>query len=98
VDSGYAEGVQQRSLVTGCDGQASVHSETAKEVTMRKIMLSLCILALTVLPFAHLAAADEMKVKATLTGAAEVPGRGIMMVVVLCRSRSILTKVRCAMR
>lgn len=43
---------------------------------MRKIMLSLCILALTVLPFAHLAAADEMKVKATLTGAAEVPGPG----------------------
>ena len=24
--------VQQLSLVTGCDGQASVHSETAEEV------------------------------------------------------------------
>ena len=43
---------------------------------MRKIMLSLCILTLAVLTFAHLAAADEMKVKATLTGAAEVPGPG----------------------
>ena len=42
---------------------------------MRKVMLSLCILALAVLTFAHLAAAAEMKVKATLTGAAEVsPG------------------------
>ena len=43
---------------------------------MRKVMLSLCILALAVLTFAHPADADEMKVKATLTGAAEVPGPG----------------------
>jgi len=45
-------------------------------MTMRKIMLSTCVLALALLTFAHLAAADEMKVKATLTGAAEVPGPG----------------------
>jgi hypothetical protein len=39
-------------------------------------MLSLCILALAVLTFAHPVDADEMKVKVTLTGAAEVPGPG----------------------
>jgi hypothetical protein len=39
-------------------------------------MLSLCILALAVLTFAHPADADEMKVKATLTGAAEVSSPG----------------------
>jgi len=43
---------------------------------MRKVMLSLCILALAVLTFAHPVDADEMKVKVTLTGAAEVPGPG----------------------
>jgi len=43
---------------------------------MRKIMLSIFVLALAVLTFAHLAAAAEMKTKATLTGAAEVPGPG----------------------
>jgi len=43
---------------------------------MRKFMLSLFVLTLALLTFAHLAAADEMKVKATLTGAAEVPGPG----------------------
>ena len=43
---------------------------------MRKIMLSIFVLVLAVLTFAHLAAADEMKVKANLTGAAEVPGPG----------------------
>ena len=39
-------------------------------------MLSVFVLALAVLTFAHLAAADEMKIKANLTGAAEVPGPG----------------------
>jgi hypothetical protein len=43
---------------------------------MRKIMLSIFVLALALLTFAHLAAADEMKVKTSLTGAAEVPGPG----------------------
>ena len=43
---------------------------------MKKIMLSAFIVALALLTFAHLAAADEMKVKATLTGATEVPGPG----------------------
>ena len=43
---------------------------------MRKIMLPIFVLVLAVLTFAHLAAADEMKVKANLTGAAEVPGPG----------------------
>ena len=43
---------------------------------MRKIMLSIFVLVLAVLTFAHLAAADEMKAKANLTGAAEVPGPG----------------------
>ena len=43
---------------------------------MRKIMLSIFVLALAVLTFAHLAVADEMKAKANLTGAAEVPGPG----------------------
>ena len=52
---------------------------------MRKIMLSIFVLVLAVLTFAHLAAADEMKVKASLTGAAEVPGPVIPMAVVPCR-------------
>jgi hypothetical protein len=39
-------------------------------------MLSIFVLALAVLTSAHLAAADEMKIKANLTGAAEVPGPG----------------------
>ena len=43
---------------------------------VRRIMLSVFVLALAVLTFAHLAAADEMKIKANLTGAAEVPGPG----------------------
>jgi hypothetical protein len=43
---------------------------------MRKIMLSTFVLALALLTFAHLAAAAEMKAKANLTGAAEVPGPG----------------------
>ena len=43
---------------------------------MRKIMLSIFVLALAVLTFAYLAAANEMKAKANLTGAAEVPGPG----------------------
>jgi hypothetical protein len=43
---------------------------------MRKIMLSIFVLALALLTFAHLAAAAEMHAKANLTGAAEVPGPG----------------------
>jgi hypothetical protein len=43
---------------------------------MRKIMLSTFVLALALLTFAHLAAAAEIKAKANLTGAAEVPGPG----------------------
>ena len=43
---------------------------------MRKIMLSIFVLALAVLTFAHLAAAAEMHAKANLTGSAEVPGPG----------------------
>jgi hypothetical protein len=39
-------------------------------------MLPIFVLALALLTFAHLAAADEMKIKVTLTGAAEVPGPG----------------------
>src|SRR5262245_61266964 len=39
-------------------------------------MLSIFVLALAVLTSAHLAAADEMKIKANLTGATEVPGPG----------------------
>ena len=43
---------------------------------LRKIMLSIFVLALALLTFAHLAAAAEMHAKANLTGAAEVPGPG----------------------
>ena len=43
---------------------------------MRKFMLSTFVLALALLTFAHLAAATDMHAKATLTGAAEVPGPG----------------------
>ena len=43
---------------------------------LRKIMLSIFVLALALLTFAHLAAATEMHAKANLTGAAEVPGPG----------------------
>jgi len=43
---------------------------------MRKFMLSTFVLALALLTFAHLAAAADMHAKATLTGAAEVPGPG----------------------
>src|SRR5262245_22219134 len=43
---------------------------------MRKIVLCTFVLALALLTFAHLAAAAEMKTKADLTGAAEVPGPG----------------------
>jgi CHRD domain len=64
------------SLATGGRVQASQYSETEEEVTMRKIVLSIFVLALAVLTFAHLAAAAEMKAKANLTGAAEVPGPG----------------------
>jgi CHRD domain len=39
-------------------------------------MLSIFVLVLAVLTFTHLGAADEMKVKGSLTGAAEVPGPG----------------------
>jgi hypothetical protein len=39
-------------------------------------MLSIFVLALAVLTSTYLAAADEMKIKANLTGAAEVPGPG----------------------
>lgn len=43
---------------------------------MRKIVLSTFVMALALLTYAHLAAAQEMKVTAKLTGAAEVPGPG----------------------
>jgi len=43
---------------------------------MRKIMLSTFVTVLALLTFAYLAAAAEMKAKANLTGAAEVPGPG----------------------
>jgi CHRD domain len=43
---------------------------------MKKFMLSAFLLALALLTFAHLAAAADMHAKATLTGAAEVPGPG----------------------
>jgi CHRD domain len=43
---------------------------------VRKIMLSTFVVVLALLTFAHLAAAAEMKAKANLTGAAEVPGPG----------------------
>jgi hypothetical protein len=43
---------------------------------MRKIVLSTFVIALALLTFAHLAAAQEMKATAKLTGAAEVPGPG----------------------
>ena len=43
---------------------------------MRKSMLSAFVLVLALLTFAHMAAAAEMKAKANLTGAAEVPGPG----------------------
>ena len=43
---------------------------------MRKIMLSTFVVALALLTFAYVAAAAEMKAKANLTGAAEVPGPG----------------------
>ncbi len=43
---------------------------------LRKIMVFTFVLALALLTFAHLAAAAEMKAKANLTGAAEVPGPG----------------------
>ena len=43
---------------------------------MRKIMLFTFVATLALLTFAHLAAAAETKLKANLTGAAEVPGPG----------------------
>ena len=43
---------------------------------MRKLMLSTFVLVLALLTFAHLAAAAETKLKANLTGGAEVPGPG----------------------
>jgi hypothetical protein len=43
---------------------------------MRKFTLSTFVLALALLTSAHLAAAADMHAKATLTGAAEVPGPG----------------------
>ena len=43
---------------------------------MRKIIVSIFVVALAFLTFAHLAAAAEMHAKANLTGAAEVPGPG----------------------
>ena len=43
---------------------------------MRKLVLSTFVMALALLIFAHLAAAQEMKAMAKLTGAAEVPGPG----------------------
>jgi len=43
---------------------------------MRKIVLSTFVMVLTLLTYVHLAAAQEMKVTAKLTGAAEVPGPG----------------------
>jgi hypothetical protein len=43
---------------------------------MRKSLVSIFVLALALLTFAHLAAAAEMQAKADLTGAAEVPGPG----------------------
>jgi hypothetical protein len=43
---------------------------------MKKFMLFAFVLALALLTFAHLAAAADMHAKATLTGAAEVPGPG----------------------
>jgi len=54
----------------------SQYSEAEEEVAMRKIMLSTFVVVLALLTFAHLAAAAEMKAKANLTGAAEVPGPG----------------------
>ncbi len=43
---------------------------------MRKLVLSTVVMALALLTYAHLAAAQEIKVTAKLTGAAEVPGPG----------------------
>jgi hypothetical protein len=43
---------------------------------MRKIALSTFVMALALLTYGHLAAAQEMKVTGKLTGAAEVPGPG----------------------
>jgi len=43
---------------------------------MRKIVLSTFVMTLALLTFAHLAATQEMKATAKLTGAAEVPGPG----------------------
>ncbi len=43
---------------------------------MRKIVLSTFVMALALLTHVHLAAAQEMKVTAKLTGAAEAPGPG----------------------
>ena len=43
---------------------------------MRKMVLSTFVMALALLACVHLAAAQEMKVTAKLTGATEVPGPG----------------------
>ena len=43
---------------------------------MRKIVLSTVVMALALLTYVHLAVAQEMKVTAKLTGAAEAPGPG----------------------
>ena len=43
---------------------------------MRKLVLSIFVMTLALLTLAHLAAAQEMKATAKLTGAAEVPGPG----------------------
>ena len=43
---------------------------------MRKLVMSTFVMALALLTFAHLSAAQEMKATAKLTGAAEVPGPG----------------------
>src|SRR5262249_50229621 len=64
------------SLVTRSRVQVSQYSEAEEEMTMRKIMLSAFVLMLALLTFAHLAAAAETRLKANLTGAAEVPGPG----------------------
>jgi hypothetical protein len=59
-----------------CSVQALQYPEAEEEVTMRNIMLSTFVLGLALLTFAHMGVAAEMQAKATLTGAAEVPGPG----------------------
>jgi CHRD domain len=63
-------------LNASCVIEVSQDSGTEEEIAMRTRVLSTFVIALALLIGAHLAAAQELKATAKLTGAAEVPGPG----------------------